>query len=87
MGDTPHRLANEASLLTLSGRRPDWTDRSLQRHFRLSFRLGQAHRGVARNHRPVYSQLEAANDLLFGLTLGSALGDVGSGPFVAAHAA
>ena len=42
-----HQRAPMRSRSSLSraaaGRRPDWTDGSLQRHFRLSLRLGQAH--------------------------------------------
>ena len=53
-----------------AGRRQEWTDRSLPRHLRLGFRLGQAHRERRPQPSISYSQLQATDDLLLGLTFG-----------------
>src|SRR3712207_850972 len=53
------------------GTTPGWTDGSLPRHFRLSLRLGQAHRGRRPQPPIAYSQLEATHDLPLALALGA----------------
>jgi hypothetical protein len=77
-----HQRAPMRSRSSLSraaaGRRPDWTDGSIQRHSWLSLRLGQAHQRRRPQPPIAYSQLEAADDLLLGLALGGALCDIAS---------
>src|SRR4051794_4457183 len=69
-----------------AGRRREWTDRSLPRHLRLSFRLGQAHRERRPQPPIAYSQLQAPHGLLLGLALGGAPGDVLPRPGIASKA-